>query len=106
VPQPRRHVEAVVAEHPPAVPGDEPDGLDDVGARRVADEVVEVDPHPAGLDALAAAGDLGLELVGAVEVDAEQPVPVGTGARAAAARLDPEQVVEQRHHEVVVQVAT
>ena len=35
---------------------------------------------------------------------AEQPVPVGPGARAAAAGLDAEQVVEQRDDEVVVQV--
>ncbi len=33
-------------------------------------------------------------------------MPVRPGARAAAAGLDPEQVVEQRHDEVVVQVAT
>ena len=72
---------------------------------RLAHEVVEVDPHPAGLDALAAAGDLALELVGPLEVDAEQPVAVRAGAGAAAATLDAEQVVEDRHHEVVVQVA-
>ena len=45
-----------------------------------------------------------LELVGVLEVDAEQPVPVRAGAGAAAAGLDAEQVVEQRDHEVVVQV--
>ena len=39
-----------------------------------------------------------------VEIDAQQPVPVGPGARAAAARLDAEEVVEQRDDEVVVQV--
>ena len=39
-----------------------------------------------------------------VEVDAEQAVAVRPGARAAAARLDAEQVVEQRDDEVVVQV--
>ena len=50
-------------------------------------------------------GDLALELVRALEVDAEQPVPVRAGARAAAAGLDAEQVVEQRDDEVVVQVA-
>jgi hypothetical protein len=37
-------------------------------------------------------------------VDAEQAVTVWAGARAAAAGLDAEQVVEQRHDEVVVQV--
>ena len=40
-----------------------------------------------------------------LEVDAEQAVAVGSRARAAAARLDAEQVVEQRHHEVVVEEA-
>jgi RNA polymerase sigma-70 factor (ECF subfamily) len=40
-----------------------------------------------------------------VQVDAQQAVPVGAGARAAAARLDAEEVVEHRHHEVVVEEA-
>jgi len=39
------------------------------------------------------------------QVDAEEPVAVRPGARAAAAGLDAEQVVEHRHDEVVVQVA-
>ena len=85
--------------------GDQLDGAHDVLEHRIADEVVEADPHPAGLDALAAAGDLALELVRALEVDAEQSVPVGPGARAAAPRLDAEEVVEDRDDEVVVQVA-
>src|SRR5690348_3540258 len=74
---------------------------DDVG-----DEVVEVDADPARLDALAPAGDLARELVRALEVDAEQVVAVGAGARAASAGLDAEEVVEDRDDEVVVQVAT
>ncbi len=98
-------VEAVVAEQPPAVAGDQAHRLDEVVGDGVGDEVVEVDPHPARLDALAAAGDLALELVGALEVDAEQPVAVRARARAAAAGLDAEQVVEQRDDVVVVQVA-
>ena len=44
-------------------------------------------------------------LLRALEPDAEQPVAVGAGARAAAAGLDPEQVVEQGHDVVVVQIA-
>src|SRR4029077_14788761 len=69
------------------------------------DEVVEVDAHPARLDALAAAVDLALELVRPLDVDAEQAGAVGAGAGAAAARLDTEEVVEQGDDEVVVQVA-
>jgi hypothetical protein len=49
--------------------------------------------------------DLVLEPVRVHDVDGEQPVPVRPGARAATACLDAEQVVEHRHHEVVVQVA-
>ena len=50
--------------------------------------------------------DLTLELVRALGVDAEQPVPVRSGAGTAAARLDAEQVVQHRDDEVVVQIAT
>src|SRR3546814_13285223 len=63
--------------------------LGDVVEDGLRDEVVEVDPHPAGLDPLAAVADLPLELVRGLDVDADQPVPVRTGTRAAAARLDP-----------------
>ena len=55
VPQAGERVEAVVAEQPPALARHEAYGLDDVGEDLLVDEVVEVDPHPAGLDALAAA---------------------------------------------------
>ena len=92
-------------QQPPAVRGDDLDRLEDVVEDRLADEVVEVDADPAGLDALAAARDLALELVRRLDVDAEQAVAVRAGARAAAARLDAEEVVEQRDDEVVVQVA-
>ncbi len=104
-PQPGPGVEAVVGQQPPALGRDEVHRVDDVVDHRRTHEVVEVDPHPAGLDPLAAGGDLLLELVRALDVDAEQPVAVRPRARAAAAGLDPEQVVEQRDHEVVVQVA-
>ena len=70
------------------------------------DKVVEVDSGPARFDAFAALTDLALEFVGPVHVDAKQPVTVGTRAGAAAARLDTEEVVQDRHDEVVVKVST
>ena len=74
-------VEPVVAEEVMSVLRHEGDGADDVLEHLLGDEVVEVDPHPAGLDALAAGGDLALVLVGALDVDAEQPVAVGARRR-------------------------
>ena len=79
VPQAGRRLERVVGQQPPAVGGHEVHGVEEELEHRLADEVVEVDPHPAGLDALAAAGDLALELVRGLEVD----------ARAAGARTGP-----------------
>ena len=105
-PQPPRGIEPVLRQQPPAIGRDELHGIEDVLEYRLADEVVEVDADPAGLDALAARQDLLLQPMGGREVDAQQPMTVGTGARAAAPRLDAEQVVEQRHHQVVMQVAT
>ncbi len=103
-PQAGRGLEAVVAEQPPAVAREHQHGLDEVVDDPVVDEVVEVHPHPAGLDALAAAGDLPFELVRTLEVDVQQPVAVGAGARTAAPRLDAEQVVEHGDDVVVVEV--
>ena len=102
---PVERVEAVLRQEAPALARHQVDRVEDEGEDRLADEVVEVDPHPAGLDPLAAAGDLALELVRALEVDAQQPVAVRPGAGAAAAGLDAEQVVEQGDHVVVVEVA-
>src|SRR3954464_9247775 len=98
-------LELVLGQQLPAIRRDDLDGLQQVVEDRFADEVVEVDPNPAGLDALAPACDLTFELVRGVQIDSQQPVPVGTGAGAAAARLDPEEIVEQRDDVVVVQVA-
>ena len=97
-------LEAVLGHEPPAVARHEVHRVEDELEDRLADEVVEVHPDPARLDPLAAAGDLALELVRRLEVDPEEPVAVRAGARAAAPRLDPEQVVEERHDEVVVEV--
>ena len=105
-PQPTCRIEPVVREQPPAFGGDEIDRVEDELEDGLADEVVEVHPNPTGLDPFAAPGDLAFELVRALDVDAEQPMPVRASTRAPAASLDPEQVVEQRHHEVVMQVSS
>ena len=76
----------------------------DVAEHRFADEIVEVDAHPTGLDSFAPAGDLPLELMGGLDVDSEQSVTVRTGARAPTTTLDTEQIVQDRDDEIVVQV--
>ena len=103
-PHPGRRIEAVPRQEPPSVGGDQVDRIQDVVEHPLGEEVVEVHPHPARLDALASGGDLAFELVRPIQIDAEEPVPVRARARAAAPRLDPEQVVQERHDEVVVQV--
>src|SRR5215510_1244229 len=67
-------------------------------------KLVEVDPYSAGFDAVAAMPDLVAVGVRVRGVDGQQPVAVRSGAGAAAAGLDAEQVVEQRDDKVVVQV--
>ena len=62
-PQARRRVEGVLGKQPVPVVGDQVNCVDDVAEGVLADEVVEVHPGPAGLDALAAVQDLLLELV-------------------------------------------
>src|SRR5262245_59872147 len=84
-PQPRRRLEAIPRRQPPPVTGDQRNGANDVVEHCLTDEIVEVHADPAGLDALAPAGDLALERVGRLDVDAEQSMTVRTGARAAAA---------------------
>ena len=104
-PQARGRLEPVPRHEPPSLARHERDRPHEEVEHRLADEVVEVHAHPAGLDALAPARDLALELVRALDVDAEQSMAVRARARAAAARLDTEQVVEQRDDEVVVEIA-
>src|SRR6188472_4280957 len=103
-PEPGRRLEAVPGRQPPAVASDQRDRPNDVVEDGFADEVVEVHPDPAWLDPFAAAGDLALERMGRLDIDTEQPMTVWPGARAASPGLDPEQVVEQRDHEVVMEV--
>ena len=98
-------VEPVVGQQFPAVVGDPADGIEDEGEDLLGQEIVEVDPHPARLDAFAAVQDGLLEPLGQRAVDAQQPVTVRAGAGTAAAGLDAEQVVQQGDDEVVMQVA-
>src|SRR5262249_3775611 len=104
-PEPRERVEAVFREEPPAVGRHHVDGGDDVFEDRLGDEVVEGDARPARLDPLAAAAYDPPVLVRALEADSEQAMPVRPRARAAATRLDPEEIVEQSDDVVVVEVA-
>ena len=60
-PQPRAGIEAVVGQQRCTAVGDELDRRQDVVELGLVDEVVEVDPDPAGLDALAARADLAFE---------------------------------------------
>ena len=105
VPQPGRGIEPVPRQQLPALIRHEIHRIQDEGEHRLGQEIREVHADPAGLDALAPEGDLLLELARRGDVDAEQAMSVWTGARAAPARLDPEEIVQERHHEVVMQIA-
>ena len=69
-------IEAVVRQQAPALVRDQVDRVEDELELRLRQEVVEVDAHPARLDALAAAHDLALELLAGLDVDAEQAMAV------------------------------
>src|SRR5262249_4557974 len=81
-------LEPVMRQEAPAVVGDEVNRVDQELKLRLAEEVVEVDAHPARLDAFTPAHDLALEFLAGLDVDAEQAVAVRAGTAAAAARLD------------------
>ncbi len=104
-PEPGEWVEAVGRKEAPAVRRNEIDRGHDVLEDGLGDEVVERDARPARLDPLAPAADDLPVLERALEPDAEQPVAIRAGTRASSARLDPEQVVEQRDDVVVVEVS-
>jgi hypothetical protein len=72
-------VEGVVDEQPVPVPAQQVDRLDQEVGDGVADEVVEAEPDPAGLDAEEAPPGLLAQVPRAVGADAEQPVPVRAG---------------------------
>src|SRR5690606_2313050 len=97
--------ETVVREQLPAVFCNERHGIQHELERRLTDEVVEVDAHPARFHTLTTALNLTLELHRGFEVDPQQPMTIWARAAAAAACLDPEQVIEKRDAEVVVEVA-
>ena len=88
----------------PAVLGEEVDGVDEVLGDGVGDEVVEAHPGPARLDSFASLGDLVLELVRPLDIDAEEAVAVRAGARATSARLDAEEVAQRCNDKVVMEV--
>jgi hypothetical protein len=105
-PQPIDGIELIVDQQPPAIASDQANRFDDVVEDLVGDEVVEVHPHPAGLDAFTTSGDLRFELVRALQIDVEQPMSARAGAGTPAAGLDAEQVVEDSNHEVVMETAS
>src|SRR5215203_2036102 len=105
-PQPGVGVKPVVDEEPVAMAGHKGDRPDDVLEDSLVNEVVEVDPHPPWLNSFTAGGDGAFVLVRALDVDAEQSMPVRPGARAPSSRLNTEQVIEQRDYRVVMQIAT
>src|SRR6516225_3399307 len=86
-PQAGRGFESVQREEPPTVARHDLHRREDELEHRFADEVVEVDPDPAGFDPLTTSPDLPLEFVRALEVDPEQAMAVRSGTRATAARL-------------------
>jgi hypothetical protein len=61
VPEPGGRVEAVERKRAVAVAGEQVDGVDEVVADGVGDEVVEVDPDSAGFDAFAAEAEFAFE---------------------------------------------
>ena len=95
--------ESIVGQKSPAVLGNQVHRLDDVLELVFVDEVVEVDPDPAGLDHLATLADLHFDEIAGVGIDPEQTMTVGPGTRAPAAGLDAEEIVEKRDDVVVVQ---
>jgi hypothetical protein len=102
-PQARVGIEAVEREQLPALVGEEVHGLDDVLEDLLADEVVEADAGEGELRAQATLHCLLLHSLRPVRVDPIETMEVRPGAEAAAARLDPEQVAENRDDEVGVE---
>ena len=96
--------EVVIGKQAPTLCRDQIDRIDEELELLFRDEIVEVDPHPTRLDHLAPAGDDMFELMTGLEIDPQQTVAVRSGTTAPASSLDPEQVVQQRHYEVVVEI--
>ncbi len=96
-------VEAVVREQLPAVIGHEMDCLQDVTEGDVAHEVREAEPREGQLGADVTVVDLRVHACRPLVVDRIHAVDVGAGAEAAAARLDSEEVAEDRDDEVGVE---
>lgn len=87
-PQTGPRVEAVRRQKPDRGGGDHVHGFDDEVELRLGEVEAEAQPGPPRLDAEPAVDGLAGEPMGVVQVDAQQPVAVRSGAGAAAAALD------------------
>ena len=79
-PESALRIEGVLGEQPPSVFGNQVHRLEDEVEHPLVDEIVEVDPYPAGLDPFAPAGDLPLESMRAHDVDPNKSMPERPGA--------------------------
>jgi hypothetical protein len=95
MPLPAEGIEAVEGERLPALGRDQVHRLDHVVERALADEVVEVEAEPPGLQSLVARRDLRGHLPSAVLVDSRESLRIRAGAEASAPGLNAEQVIEQ-----------
>src|SRR5580765_5661803 len=96
-------VEAVQREQLPRLVREEVDCLEDVVEDLLAREVVEAQTDERELRAEVAGRRLALHPCRRLLVDPAEAVDVWPCAEAPASRLDPEQIVEERNHEVRVQ---
>ena len=76
VPQPRIWIKGIVRQQLPAVFSHHGYRLHDVLKNSLANEVVEVDAHPTGLDPLAPVFDLAFKLVRLLNINSQQAVAV------------------------------
>ena len=92
-PEPGIGIKGIQRQQFPAVVGDQVDRFDDVVGHGIGKKVIESDPDPAGLDAVAAAADAFFKSPGLVQINVQQPMAIWPGTRTAAPGLYTEQVV-------------